>query len=60
MELIESLTKQKYKGKEMIVVDDASTDGTIDVLRQKHHVRDIRAELNVEKMRAAQGRRHSD
>jgi len=35
MELIESLIKQKYQRKEIIVVDNASTDGTVDILRQK-------------------------
>lgn len=36
MELVESLIKQKYERKEIIVVDNASTDGTVNILRQKY------------------------
>jgi GT2 family glycosyltransferase len=35
-ELIESLVKQKYDQKEIIVVDNASSDGTVKLLRQKY------------------------
>jgi len=33
-ECLESLEKQDYKEKELVVVNDASTDGTLDFLKQ--------------------------
>jgi hypothetical protein len=35
-ELVESLLRQTYKEKEIIVVDSASTDGTVDFLKTKY------------------------
>jgi hypothetical protein len=35
IELIRSLLKQKYGNKEIVVVDNASTDGTVEILREE-------------------------